>query len=43
MILKEKLEEVLFTIKIKMLKDGKKPSEALKFKDLNYIKKAIDT
>lgn len=30
-------------IRLKMLKDIKKPSEAIKFRDSNYIKKAIET
>jgi hypothetical protein len=30
-------------IRLKMLKDGKKASEAAKFRDIAYIKKAIET
>jgi DNA-directed RNA polymerase I subunit RPA2 len=43
MILKEKLEELLLGIRIRLYKDSKKTSEAIKTSEMNFIKKAVET
>lgn len=40
---REKLEELLQGIKIKIAKDCRRESEIQKLKDINYFKKLIDS
>lgn len=43
MIVREKIEEIYLGIRLKILKDIRKPSEVSKMRDLSYLKKAIET
>jgi DNA-directed RNA polymerase I subunit RPA2 len=42
MILKEKLEEVLYGIRLKIFKDSLKHKEIQKIRDIEYLKKSIE-
>jgi len=43
MILREKLEESLQGVKARIFKDSGRPSEAIKVRDINYLKKAFES
>jgi hypothetical protein len=42
MIIREKIEEMFQGIRMKMLKDARKASEAAKMRDIAYLKRAIE-
>ena len=42
MILREKLEEILIGIRLRIFKDSKRVGESVKIRDINYIKRAIE-
>ena len=42
MILREKLEEILIGVRMRILKDGQKTKDAQRTRELQYLKNIID-